>query len=286
MKRGRFMKQMMRTLLTLVMVGSAFAANVNDDIRMHADKIRELDTNRVEGIVLGEDRGKGKLFVNVPENIPECYKKTLALVEKFNPQSKTNDHKRLSNEIDAYMDYLAKNPVIQYALNVTNTTIGDFRHNWFGNGMGFEHVIAGELKGSKVSGFHWWYRYYVDEKDGKTNYKYSMEGLDDPNIFTGSFTWDPDGKNGHLPNATKKKGGFTIGNTAIAQLAIGHIAYELRKKSGMNGYSFRFDANINGEEYRWQVYLQGDTIRSLYPMTLRKASKFEEIQERFDQLFE
>ncbi|MFC1745440.1 hypothetical protein ACFL35_15710, partial [Candidatus Riflebacteria bacterium] len=195
---------------------------------------------------------------------------TLALCKKFNPMQKTNEHKKLEKEIARYLKYLESLPVIQYALKITGTDMKAVKKNWFGPGRGFEHIFAGELKGTKVSGYHWWYCFYADERKGKAFYKNSIEGQDDSNIFTGVFRWDPDA-DGPIKPALKSKGGFSVGHSAEALIALGHVALELGRKMGKkNAYTFR--ANINGREYLWQIFLYQGSIRSLYPMVPKRAN--------------
>ncbi len=206
------------------------------------------------------------LFNDVSTSIPKSYDLAYELCEKFNPKAGTNDAGKLDKEIDKFLEAIENDPVIKHALKSTDTTIEDLKRNWFGSGLGFEHVIAGELKGSKVSGYHWWYRFYRDEREGLAEVLSSVSDVGNDSIFTGSFYWDPDGKEGPLPRARKPKGGFCNGNSVQAMLAIGHIAIETARKFGSVPGAMTFYANINGETFTWQLYTMGGNIRSLYPM--------------------
>jgi hypothetical protein len=261
------MKRITLLFILLTLTQNFFAGDFYSEIKAAAEKIRELDKDKMHP-VMKEHKNAKNLFAELTEKVPESFKKTLTLVRKFNPKSKTNDHKRLNKEIDQYLEFLQKLPVIKYALEETNTKISDFKKNWFGSGLGFEHVICGELKGSKVSGHHWWYGFYMDEKDGNIDYSKTLEGHNDPHIFTGAYSWDPDG-NGPLNRGYKRKGGFTVGDSAPAILALGHMAMELAKKNGIHGHSLSYKANISGNMYNWKMYLQSGTIRSMFPMVLR-----------------
>jgi len=65
---------------------------------------------------------------------------------------------------------------------------------------GFEHVFVGEIKEEKVSGFHSWIQYYIEEKKGNVNYKgyikprnrnrNSAETNSDDNVLTLQFEWN------------------------------------------------------------------------------------------------
>ncbi|HPT46791.1 MAG TPA: hypothetical protein PLM07_12945 [Candidatus Rifleibacterium sp.] len=228
-----------------------------------------LDCDAVK-VVKNEDyKREDKLFKDFNGSLPRSYTDALALCEKFNPAAGTNDAPRLEKEIDAFLASISKDPTILHALKVTNTTMADLKKNWFGSGTGFEHVVAGEVKGSKVSGFHWWYRFYNDERNGHADVLSSVAGIGNQKIYTGSFMWDPDGDGPKAP-AKKPKGGFINGNSVQSILALGHIAIETAKEMGSVPGSLAFKANLNGESFNWQLYTMNGNIRSLYPMTDNK----------------
>jgi hypothetical protein len=225
--------------------------------------LAQLDRDAVSGVIVN---GRTTLFSRFNGAIPQSYAETIKLAACFNPKVGTPELKTNSKEINAYLASIEKDPVIQHALKVTNTSIEDFKMNWFGSGAGFEHVICGEMKSTSVSGYHWWYKFYSDELAGRAKIQGSVDHVGDVGIYTGRFTWDPDG-NGPLPTLKKNKGGFTIGNSAQVLLAMGHIAIETARRNGGKAPSaIQFDANINGHAYTWQLYTFGDTIRSLYPI--------------------
>ena len=190
-------------------------------------EIDELDRDYLE-VEVNENAGH-HLFGELKTVPTESYKKTMDLIHLFNPSTNSNDHRRLQKQIDVYMDYLSTFEVIKVALARTNTTIRQLRDNWFGSGRGFEHIIAGELKGRKVSGYHWWYRYYMDQQKGLVKYVDSKKGIGDPNVFIGSFYWDPDGS-GPLPNSYKKLGGFhrTVRTGTHSRRSCGNGVFQTR----------------------------------------------------------
>lgn len=252
--------------------GNSNIGKIRDRISELCEPLTELDRDALEVDKTSDFKsGNSKeLFCDIKGDIPASYKTALDFCYKFNPVSGTNDHKRLNKDIDAYLKSIENDPVIKHALSSTNSTMADFKKNWFGSGLGFEHVIVGEVKGSKVSGYHWWYKFYADERNGFAQVKTIINGQGNPRIYTGSFNWDPDG-DGPIRNARKPKGGFINGSSCSAMLALGHIAMEVAKDYGKVPGALKFRADVNGEEFDWQLYTMGGNIRSLYPMSNGKT---------------
>ena len=269
--------------------GTSYITEIRREIEKIAKPIDSLDRDALKvekNDNYKEDRPDFQfLFNDVGVAIPKSYDLAYELCEKFNPKSGTNDAGRLDKDIDRFLEAIANDPVIRHALSSTRTTIEDLKKNWFGSGLGFEHVVAGELKGSKVSGYHWWYRFYRDEREGLAEVLSSASDVGNDSIFTGSFYWDPDGKEGPLPRAKKPKGGFCNGNSVQAMLAIGHIAIETAKKYGSVPGAMTFFADINGETFTWQLYTMGGNIRSLYPMGKGKVHVTYTRSDCFDEEF-
>lgn len=238
---------------------------VRQEILEYCAPIHKLDRDFVEVLKTSDFRATNYLFEDLIGKLPKSYADTYELCKLHDPKADTNDTKRLEKEIDAYLLGISNDPVIKHALKVTNTTIEDLKRNWFGTGLGFEHVFAGELKGTKVGGYHWWYVFYGDERAGFTQVKESLKDHGNPNVFTGSFHWDPDGP-GPLPTGYKRIGGFLLGNSAQSMFALGHIAVEVARKHGKVPGALRFNADVNGQEFTWQLYTQGGTVRTLYPL--------------------
>ncbi len=260
--------------------GNRDQASAADEIRRLASVIPGLDRDAVK---VGKNpkfkTGDDYLFIDINSALPRSYGDAIELCEKFNPKNGTNDAPRLDKEIDAYLARINDDPVIKHALTSTGTTMQDLKKNWFGSGLGFEHVIAGELNGKKVSGYHWWYKFYHDERAGNTQIRAASGDIGNPKAFTGSFYWDPDGEDGPLPNGYKSIGGFSIGNSVQAILALGHIAMEVSRKNGGISGSMRFRANINGVESYWQLFTMNGNIRSLYPIKDTKTQSLDEYYE-------
>jgi hypothetical protein len=242
---------------------------MKSDIQRISAKIPSLDRDAVE--VEKIDGYKSRLlFKEISCELPKSYELAYSLCEKFDPRNGTNDHKELDKEIDYFLGQIADDPVIKYALRETNTNIEDLKRNWFGSGLGFEHIISGELKGSSVSGYHWWFRFYRDERRDMADVISSFNDIGNDCIYTGNFYWDPDG-DGPLPRGKRRIGGFSVGNSVQSVLALGHIAIETARKYGGVPGALSFRANINGEEYKWQMYTMHGNIRSLYPYGNQKT---------------
>ncbi|MBP7634303.1 hypothetical protein KBA41_09020 [Candidatus Ozemobacteraceae bacterium] len=243
--------------------GNNGGSGLSDSISKACTGLASLDRDAIQGMRFD---GKQHLFMTFGGEFPRSYQAAIKLASCFDPKVGTPELKKNSKEINEYLAVIANDPIIQHALKVTNTTMEDFKENWFGSGAGFEHVICGEMKSTSVSGYHWWYKFYSDDLAGRAKIQGSIDHANDTGIYTGRFTWDPDGS-GPLPVLKKNKGGFTIGNSAQALLALGHIAIETSRRNGGNAPSaVQFDANINGHAYTWQLYTFGNTIRSLYPI--------------------
>jgi len=260
--------------------GSRNASAIADEIRRISAAIPGLDRDAVKVAKNPKFKtGENYLFVDVTSAVPSSYEKAVELCNLFNPKNGTNDAPRLDKEIDTFLNSIKDDPVIRHALSSTGTTIQDLKKNWFSSGLGFEHVVAGELNGKKVSGYHWWYKFYHDERAGNTQIRAVTADVGNPKAFTGSFYWDPDGEEGPLPNGYKSIGGFSVGNSVQAILALGHIAMEVARKNGGIAGAMRFRANINGAESYWQLYTMNGNIRSLYPIKDTRTQSADEYYE-------
>lgn len=115
-----------------------------------------------------------------------------------------------------------------------------------------------------------WYKFYLEERAGRADYLYSLEGRSDPRIATIRFTWDPDGPGPRFRPLLKPIGGFTVGDSPAALLALGHLAVQLKSDRNQDARP-DFAANINGARYRWVLVLDRRTgsLVSLYPLANR-----------------
>lgn len=150
---------------------------------------------------------------------------------------------------------------------------------------GFEHVIIGEQDGSKAKGYHFWYKYYLDDgfarqqdglyadsfpvlRDDRINYfgsKMTDNQHQFPESVTISYRWfAPDYEAEALRPLFKKIGGFFVGCSIEGLLALGTVRGHL----GINAPK---KALINGAEYDMKLFHSDNRqhIRTFYPVFLK-----------------
>lgn len=150
---------------------------------------------------------------------------------------------------------------------------------------GFEHVIIGEQDGSKAKGYHFWYKYYLDDgfarqqdgifadafpalKDDRINYfgsKMTGNQHQFPESVTIAYRWfAPDYEAEALRPLFKKIGGFFVGCSIEGLLALGTVRGHL----GINAPK---KAVINGGEYDMKLFHSANRqhIRTFYPVFLQ-----------------
>lgn len=151
---------------------------------------------------------------------------------------------------------------------------------------GFEHVIVGEQEKSKVQGYHFWWKYYLD--DGLANLVDDgasvPASLSDDRIFyhgsklkpgqkqfpesvTISYAWNaPDYENNEVRPLFKKIGGFFVGCSVEGLMALGTV----RAHKGFHAPSI---AVIEGARYEMKLFHSSNNrhIRTFYPKFLGPA---------------
>ena len=146
---------------------------------------------------------------------------------------------------------------------------------------GFEHVAVGEQEGAKAQGYHFWYKYYLDDgfarqvdgaaenfpglTDDRIVYlgsKQSAEQGQFPESVTISYRWSaPDYDRKALRPLTKKTGGFFVGCSIEGLLALGTVRAHVGARAPKT-------AVINGANYQLKVF-RDDTnrhVRTFYPV--------------------
>lgn len=115
---------------------------------------------------------------------------------------------------------------------------------------GLEHVFVGEVKGTKVTGFHGWLNFYLQEQKGKLNYYGHMKIKDIGSkikLLLGKFKWF---------TQTKSVGSMFIGISPELETALYTVCFFLRPGNNcpvsLNGVRFNiktFGQTYNGENH-------------------------------------
>lgn len=149
---------------------------------------------------------------------------------------------------------------------------------------GFEHVFVGEQEGAKIQGYHFWYKYFLDDGLGSHIDRNRFPGLRDdriqymrseassgqgafPESVTISYKWEaPDYDRKVIRPLTKPKGGFFVGCSVEGLMAIGAVRAHLGARAPK-------EAVINGARYDLKLYRSPDdkNIRTFYPVFLGPA---------------
>jgi poly(U)-specific endoribonuclease len=256
---------------------------------------------KVAAIAQGEPDFKVLPEVKIPATKMRTYDLVRALFDNYalaepdleveTAQEREEVHNLLSAIIDSAPMQVAR----QYVEKSTNTIISSERwyatllELWFRryakNGdpelSGFEHVFVGEQEDAKVQGYHFWYKYYLDDGLASTIDRQRFPGFKDdrivylrgqygngqekfPESVTISFKWDaPDYDRGALRPLTKPKGGFFVGCSVEGLMAIGAVRAHLGARAPK-------EAVINGARYDLKLFRSDNNqhIRTFYPVYL------------------
>lgn len=149
---------------------------------------------------------------------------------------------------------------------------------------GFEHVFVGEQEGAVVQGYHFWYKYFLDDGFASKAERERLPGFRDdriqylrsesedgqaafPESVTIAYRWDaPDYEARTLRPLVKKKGGFFVGCSAEGLMALGTVRAHLGARAPK-------EAVINGARYSLKLFRSADNknIRTFYPVFLGPA---------------
>jgi poly(U)-specific endoribonuclease len=138
---------------------------------------------------------------------------------------------------------------------------------------GFEHVVVGEQKQGKVQGYHFWYKYYLDEnfrrddaEDVETDLiKFiqwkNLPGDVSPDVVTLSYEWrafDYEAKK--FRKLIKPIGGFWVGPSIEGLLAMGTVRFLPEAMAPKQ-------AVINGVQYKLPLFRSPNDrhLRTFYP---------------------
>eukprot|EP00164_Ancoracysta_twista_P012919 GFYU01020437.1.p1 GENE.GFYU01020437.1~~GFYU01020437.1.p1 ORF type:complete len:279 (-),score=93.05 GFYU01020437.1:196-1032(-) len=268
------------------------------DLSDYCDKLWELDVNR---LVPGEDfeidlqGGKrafsradmaaDSLFKSVKDDVFQrpTYKAFYDLLDNYERETGvaeevTREEKRENWE---FLDLVVESEVMQFA-HQKLVEVGEAPEDtqefkkmlyqmWFSlyrretrnDSSGFEHVFVGECRDGKVTGFHNWIQFYLEEKSGRVDYKgYVLPrrrgGSDDDapdgseQLVTIQFAWEDE---------IKSVSSTLIGVSPEFELALYTLCFlggEEDNEVTMGGY----DVNIKCYRIRSKY---GDKIGTSYP---------------------
>jgi len=147
---------------------------------------------------------------------------------------------------------------------------------------GFEHVVVGEENRGEVSGYHFWYKYYLDDLgllsgedaidwhgtryDGQRRIedgRLSAQGRSVPEVATLSWRWHALDESGRR-TLRQPIGGFWVGCSIDGLMALGTVRFFERG---------RVEATINGARYQIDLWRSddGQSLRTTFPRFLGLA---------------
>ncbi len=256
---------------------------------------------KVAAVATGEPDFKVLPEVHIPESKIRTYKLVRELFDNYaldekDPEVETPlEREEVHNLLSAIVDSAPMQVARRYVEESTNTVVSVERwyatllELWFRRFSqggdpelsGFEHVFVGEQEGAKVQGYHFWYKYYLDDglastidrnrlpgfKDDRIVYlrgKYGNGQENFPESVTISFKWNaPDYDRGAIRPLTKPTGGFFVGCSVEGLMAMGAVRAHLGARAPK-------EAVINGARYDLKVFRSDNNqnIRTFYPMYL------------------
>jgi hypothetical protein len=239
--------------------------------------------------------------VVIPESKARTYKLVRALFDNYaldekDPEVETpQEREEVHNLLTAIIDTPAMQVARRYVEQSTNTVVS--KERWYATLLelwfrrfaqggdpalsGFEHVFVGEQEGAKVQGYHFWYKYYLDDGLASTIDRTRLPGFKDdrivylrgqygdgqenfPESVTISFKWDaPDYDRSATRPLTKPIGGFFVGCSLEGLMAIGAVRAHVGARAPK-------EAVINGARYDLKVFRSDNNqnIRTFYPVFL------------------
>lgn len=241
--------------------------------------------------------------LNIPTAKQESYKlckrlfnnytldQTKKELSSFDP--KGNDEQK---EINDLLDFVVASKVFDklretiYQNKTDEQIKEDIFDLWFaqynlGGGKdlsGFEHTVVGEQKGGEVKGYHFWYKYYLDDNAGiidtdsiyyvglrfdgpnKSFGPLTSQAFEFPEVATIAYEWKAfDYEAEAVRPLFKPIGGFFVGISVEALIAMGTYRFHTREQ----------DTTIFGANYKMIMHLSADNkhIRSFFPEFRGKA---------------
>ncbi|XP_060051474.1 uridylate-specific endoribonuclease [Erinaceus europaeus] len=205
-------------------------AITKEELQDISERIYRADTNKAqkEDIVLNSqncispsetgdqvDRCSEPLFTYVNEKLfsKPTYAAFINLLNNYHRTTGQGEHFSTQQlaEQDTFLTEVMKTAVMkelyrflhqQNRYTSEQEFVNDLKNMWFGlysrgneegDSSGFEHVFSGEVKKGKVTGFHNWIRFYMQEKEGLVDYySHIYDGPWDsyPDVLAMQFNWD------------------------------------------------------------------------------------------------
>ena len=256
--------------------------------------------------------------LHIPEHKKHTYQLGLKLFDNFalSERAEEVDTAKERTEVHDFVDAIIDTAPMQvaraYIAEQTNSSLTRQRfyntimEMWFRKYTqsgkphlsGFEHVVIGEQDGSKAKGYHFWYKYYLDDgfarqqdglyadsfptlRDDRINYfgsKMTGNQHQFPESVTIAYRWfAPDYEAEALRPLFKKIGGFFVGCSIEGLLAMGTVRGHL-------GINAPRKALINGGEYDMKLYHSDNKqhIRTFYPVFLQGTLPVDPVEETED----
>ncbi len=259
--------------------------------------------NQATGYVLVDERGNGRTHKILPQaEIPAAKRETYELAKalfnnyelsQFKSETTTSEEE---SEIDALMAEVIASEPMKLARQFVEVQTGDnftdmgwfakVKTIWFKefssrSGIdlsGFEHVVVGEAKGQKLGGYHWWYKYFLDDQFERRPFEDSVdylgpkyggaaEGPTVPDVVTIAYNIRAtDFTTGQVRTLKKKIGGFWVGPSIEGLMALGTVRF-------IKGARAPKEAIINGHRYSLELFKDssGAMMRTFYPKYLGPA---------------
>lgn len=213
------------------------AVGPKDSISKAAQYLWDLDVNRLtpgEDYIINvqegkkpywkEDKAEDPLFSSIDERAfaRPTYKSFIALLDNYTSEQGKKETVTNSERIEnwTFLRAIMQTGPMQFCHKycaANNPDVPEDKEDfmkmlyriWFdiysrdrngegGDSSGFEHVFVGEIKDSKVSGFHNWIYFYLEEQKGNVDYRgyikprrnNDAEADNDDHILTLQFTWN------------------------------------------------------------------------------------------------
>ncbi|KAM6214678.1 uridylate-specific endoribonuclease isoform 1-T1 [Rhynchocyon petersi] len=205
-------------------------AITKEELQNISEKIYQVDTNKAQksDIILNSqncispsetgdqvDHCPEPLFTYVNEKLfsKPTYAAFINLLNNYQRATGHGEHFSAQQlaEQDTFLKEIMKTAVMKELYGFLHSQnrysseqefVNDLKNMWFGlysrgkdegDSSGFEHVFSGEVKKGKVTGFHNWIRFYLQEKEGLVDYySYNYDGPWNsyPDVLAMQFNWD------------------------------------------------------------------------------------------------